>query len=468
MSREEELSNLIRKLSLENPYITEEQMTRAYEMYVTDERPLSDIAIELAKTSAEILKRQEALRQEYKAQYEQRKFLEISSLYRQNMFKYQTKNYHIREIYQGNNVQSYNATRKVQVSDDQGNIAYGYYKGISSPNEYELLISRIGKTMGIPVAEFSLYLENNQLEGISISGNPNEEMYDFILGYDFVSDNDHVQSKAVEMKNKNIEHPPISKDEIKNYIELFFDGLKREGATPEQLEQIKTDYLSMVLFNVMVDQKDFNYTNFAVLRNKIDGSYQMAPLFDNGNIKDPSREGTIIIGVQNASYKDVLDVLYSDYYEYIQDFSETIATEKDKRDHEEESKITTMIDTINDTISASAAPAYAAKVEERVEEIATREHQKKYEETHTSEPIKYDSSSQLEAMFVDTSTQPNTPAQENSHENQQSNTKGFQKTLGTYPTNQNQSPNNGFTNYQILIITAAVIGLITMIILFIK
>lgn len=313
-----------------------------------------------------------------KSKYREKYELDIKMKYEQSKAKYKTREFDILETYETKHYQSFHQPQKVKVQDKNGNVENAFHKGASSGSEYELLISRIGKAMGIPVAEVSLYLENKNIEGISVSCVPDEEKYEFILGYDFVQYDNAITDKVKEIKSIGKERIPVLDNEgIKYYIEAFFKGLELKDIEKSQIEDIKKDFLTMTLFNTVVDEKDFNYANFALLKNKEENSYQMAPLFDNGNVKRIEEEqGTMIVGIGRAQKDNILDVLYSEYYDYIQEFSKKLAQQKEAQEKHENNIIDKTMEIVDDTLQDNSAIAYKKTVTETLEKIVIKEREK--------------------------------------------------------------------------------------------
>ena len=306
-------------------------------------------------------------------------FEELKKLYLKTKNKYQNLDYSIVKIIDTQHMQSYNETKEVQLLSQSGETLYGFYKGAKSPNEYELLVSRLGKICGIPVADYSLYLENGTIDGISISCIPDKERYDFLSGYDFVKEYPVVSEVVSRIKNNPEQpKPELSRCQTQYYIDILLKGFAEKIKNPEQLEQVKKDYFTAVLFNAILDQKDFNYTNFAVLYDKDNDLYQMAPLFDNGNVKkDDSLEGTYITTLGRSKKDDVIDLLYTEYYEYISDFSKQLLLESDKLNNGEQSMISDMMSCIDDTIIHSEAESYKQIVQSTLQKVVEREERTK-------------------------------------------------------------------------------------------
>ena len=104
-------------------------------------------------------------------------------------------------------------------------------------------------------------------------------------------------------------------------MDILLKGFEERIKEPIQLENLKRNYFETVLFNFILDQKDYNYTNFAVLFDKRNNSYQMGPLFDNGAVKfNQPLEGTMITTLGRSKKDDIMDLLFNDYYKYISGF----------------------------------------------------------------------------------------------------------------------------------------------------
>lgn len=300
---------------------------------------------------------------------------ELRKLYLETKEKYQNMDYSIVQIMNTKHIQSYNETKEVQLINQLGETLYGFYKGGSSPNEYELLVSRLGKICDIPVADYSLYFENGSIDGISISCIPDKQRYDFILGYDFVK----IYPEVVKIVSRIINNPQqpkpeLSRDQTQYYMDILLKGFEERIENLEQLEKLKQDYFKAVLFNAILDQKDFNYTNFAVLYDKMNDSYQMAPLFDNGAIKNNDAiEGTYITTLGKSKKEDVIDLLFTEYYDYISDFSKQLVSEYEKLNNGESSMIFDMMTCIDDTIIHSESESYKQVVQSTLQKVVERE-----------------------------------------------------------------------------------------------
>ena len=344
--------------------LTKEQIDKRFE--IVDEI-IQKMFEERELKKQEFIKKQKELRQA--------KFEELRKLYLETKEKYQNMDYSIVQTMDTKYMQSYNETKEVQLMNQLGETLYGFYKGVSSPNEYELLVSRLGKICDIPVADYSLYLDNGTIDGISISCIPDKERYDFISGYDFVKIYPEVSEVVSKIKNNPHQpKPELSRGQTQYYIDILLKGFEEKVKNPEQLEQLKKDYFRAVLFNAILDQKDFNYTNFAVLYDKVNDSYQMAPLFDNGAIKNnDSLEGTFIITLGRSKKEDVIDLLFTEYYDYVSDFAKQLVSENEKLNNGETSMISDMMTCIDDTIIHSEAKSYKQVVQSTLEKVVERE-----------------------------------------------------------------------------------------------
>ena len=296
-----------------------------------------------------------------------------------------------------NNSQTYYGTQKATLIDYASNISDGFYKGGNSPNEYELLASRLGKICNIPVADYFLEFDDTKKEihGISISciENENQTMFDgYALTNETLNSEDcpkelktslqemvAIAKKIKEQKdrNPNTPTPQLTKEETKEYMDLLVKCFDYKIKDKDQLEQLKKDYFNSVLFNAIIDQKDYHLSNIGILYNKKDNSYKLSPLFDNGNCKkDESIEGKINIIFGHSEKSDVIDMLFSDYYDYISDFSKKLELEKEKQNNSEDNMIDSMMTCIDDTIVDHEAEEYKDTVSSTINEVIKKEKEK--------------------------------------------------------------------------------------------
>ena len=380
------LTNIAETMNKEKPNtIGEETLKKGIEMFTSskyDNYTEEKIYEEINKLIQKMLEERELQRQEFLKKMEEHKkekFEELKKLYEQTREKYGNLQYEISQVLDVEHMQSFNETKEVQLVGPDGEIVNGFYKGISSPNEYELLVSRLGKIADIPVADYSLYLNNGQVDGISISCIPDKERYDFLSGYDFVKDYPEVSSVVQEIKgNPQKPKPELTKDQTQYYMDMLLKGFAEKVKDPVQLEKLKKDYFETVLFNLILDQKDYNYTNFAVLYDRVSDSYEMAPLFDNGAVKENSSlEGTMITTLGRSKKEDIIDLLYTEYYGYISDFSKRLEQEAEKMQNGEKNIISNMYACISDTLVDSEAVSYQQTVEQTLSIVLQREKSKK-------------------------------------------------------------------------------------------
>lgn len=351
----------------------EEFTSSKYDTY-TEEQIYQEINDIIQK----MLEEQELRKQEFlKKQQElrQAKFEELKKLYLETKEKYKNMDYSIIQTMDAQHMQSYNKTKEVQLLNQFGETLFGFYKGVSSPNEYELLVSRLGKICDIPVADYSLYLDNGTIDGISVSCIPDKERYDFLSGYDFVKMYSEVSEVVTQIQNNPQQpKPELSRDQTQYYMDILLKGFAERVKKSEQLEQLKKDYFKAVLFNAILDQKDFNYTNFAVLYDKLNDSYQMAPLFDNGAIKNnDSLEGTYITTLGRSKKDDVIDLLFTEYYEYVSDFAKKLVSENEKLSNGEPSMLSDMMTCVDDTLIHYEAESYKQVVQSTLQKVVERE-----------------------------------------------------------------------------------------------
>ena len=382
---EQYIKNIAEQLNKEKQgTISDETLKRGIDEFTSskyDSYTEEQIYKEINDIIQKMLEERELRKQEFltkQQELKQAKFEELRKLYLETKEKYQNLDYSVVQTMNMEHMQSYNETKKVQLLNQIGEVLYGFYKGESSPNEYELLVSRLGKICGVPVADYSLYLDNGTIDGISISCIPDEERYDFLSGYDFVKMYSEVSEVVARIKNNPEQpKPELSREQTKYYTDILLKGFAEKVKNPEQLEQLKKDYFKAVLFNAILDQKDFNYTNFAVLYDKVNDSYQMAPLFDNGAIKtyDPL-EGTYITTLGRSKKDDVIDLLFTEYYDYASDFAKQLASEYEKQKNGESNMITSIMTCIDDTITHTAAESYKQIVQSTLQKVIKIENRK--------------------------------------------------------------------------------------------
>ena len=361
----------IEKLNQENGNIIGEDVLDMCVNVFTSEKYDSDseasIYQEIDNTLEKMLVERDIRVQEQKRE----KNDELNRLYLNSKEKYGNLDYFVIGTIQNEHIRGYHETKEVKLLDSLGTVSYGFYKGYSSPNEYELLVSRLGKIWNVSVADYALSFDNNKLCGYSISSIQNKADYEYISGYDFVKTNPDVESIVYQILNNPYEAKPnFSCEETKHFIEVLFQGFTDRIHNTEQLNQIKKDYLKAVLWNLLLDLKDFNYTNFGVLHDRINDVYQLAPLFDNGSIKKNDMfEGTMVISLGRSKKDDILDLLFHDYYEFIHSFSEQLYLEYQKAVKGEDSMISRMMTCIGDTLISKEAEEYKIMVQSTLEKI---------------------------------------------------------------------------------------------------
>ena len=358
-----------------NETVDEDSLKRGIEIFTSskyDSYTEQEIHREIDKSVQQML---ETLDRKRRVKKRNDKYEVLSNLYSKTKEKYGNVDYKIVRTLYSEHIQSYNETKEVELLGPNGETAFGFFKGVSSPNEYELLVSRIGKIVGIPVADYSLYLDNGQIDGISISCVPDKDKYEFISGYDFVKDYDEVRKIVSYIQaNPNEKKPELTKDQTRYYTNILLKGFAKRVKNPEQLEQLKKDYFETVLLNAVLDQKDYNYSNFAVLHEKEKDSYKMAPLFDNALVKhNPKLEGTMITAVGRSKKTDIIDLIYNDHYEYISKFSKRLLNEVDKMQVGEKNIISDMLSCIDETLTKSEATEYKATVLEGLRAVLQKE-----------------------------------------------------------------------------------------------
>lgn len=487
--KKEKIKNYILDLSNNINYqhqgiITKDKIDKGIEMFTSskyDDYTEEQIYEEINKLIQKMLEEQELQRQEFVKKMEEHKkekFEELKKLYEQTREKYGNLQYEISRFFDVELMHSFNETKEVQLIGPSGEIVNGFYKGISSPNEYELLVSRLGKITDIPVADYSLYLNNGQIDGISISCIPDKDRYEFLSGYDFVKDYSEVSSVVQEIKdNPEKPRPELTRDQTQYYMDVLLKGFAEKVKNPVQLEKLKKDYFETVLFNLILDQKDYNYTNFAVLYDRVNDSYEMAPLFDNGAIKENrALEGTMLIFLGPSKKEDIIDLLYTEYYGYISDFSKKLEIEAQKMQNGEKNIISDMYACISDTLVGSEAVSYQQTVEQTLLTVLQREESKASSETKTEQskevttpPAKetkkgFDQRSQYEVQIANQIKDKNKIIKYQKEQQRQKN-KPKVKTLTQPSSSSSSTGNKGFANVITLsLIVSFVCGVLFMIV----
>lgn len=100
------------------------------------------------------------------------------------------------------------------------------------------------------------------------------------------------------------------------------------GITAEDLEQMKSDYIRMVLGDCIIDNEDRRLKNIDTIYNEQTGSYRLAPSFDNGlafnafNIG--STEGYCHIGNQEFPASSIIEYIINHHLDKVSDIIENL------------------------------------------------------------------------------------------------------------------------------------------------
>ena len=115
-----------------------------------DENTLNKGILEFTSTKYDLLSLEEIyqiidstiqkLLLEKKEKYNKYKYEELKNKYLMTKDKYGNQDYTIMQIDDNENIISYNKTKKVLIQGNDGINKTGFYKGSTSPNEYELLV----------------------------------------------------------------------------------------------------------------------------------------------------------------------------------------------------------------------------------------------------------------------------------------------------------------------------------------
>ena len=397
---EEYIKKQVEQANKKHQIISQETVDKGISLFTSSAYSKYTLAqIELA-IDEEIEKiKEEAKKKINKIEKEKReeKYEPLKEKYNKSKNCYHNINRWVMQLEPLNNSQTYYGTQKATLIDYASNISDGFYKGGNSPNEYELLASRLGKICNIPVADYFLEFDDTKKEihGISISciENENQTMFD---GYALINETLNSEDCPKELKtslqemvaiakkikeqkdrNPNTPTPQLTKEETKKYMDLLIGCFEYKVKDKDQLEQLKKDYFNSVLFNAIIDQKDYHLSNIGILYNKKDDSYKLSPLFDNGNCKkDESIEGKINVIFGHSEKSDVIDMLFSDYYDYISDFSKKLELEKEKQNNSEDNMIDSMMTCIDDTIVDHEAEEYKDTVSSTINEVIKKEKEK--------------------------------------------------------------------------------------------
>lgn len=198
-------------------------------------------------------------------------------------------------------------------------------------DKFEYIVAKLGKYLGIKMADEYLIRDGDNLSMFSKSvvNNDEELIMASRLGSEIVGVRDipkEVQMEEIQKREDfmsqlekvgNVESPKLkaNSEQIDYAIGSFIERVKFLGLPNE--EEIIKDYVKMCFFDALIGNKDRNTNNFGLVKGT-DGSYKFAPLFDSSGIAMPKIDYELCqVNDYMMDRRDLLRYLLNKYPDYM-------------------------------------------------------------------------------------------------------------------------------------------------------
>ena len=208
----------------------------------------------------------------------------------------------------------------------------GYRKSNSIESDYELIMSDIAYLLNISyVKTYRIFDEKMNPQGIlsAFTDKKNEKFLNLEDAFRFIKEETTkfmLKNKLINYHDRNIKYgitevfePVLIKDSIEYVFDLFSC---LPDITSKNIEELKKAYLEVKICEILTNSLNNNLDNYGIIINKKDTmyTYKFAPAYNkcstnNGNM---SRD-EIICNFFVVDKKDLLDILFKNYYKYIKE-----------------------------------------------------------------------------------------------------------------------------------------------------
>lgn len=142
-------------------------------------------------------------------------------------------------------------------------------------NDATLAMEKMGTLLGVPMAK--TYITEFEAKKFVISENVGQNGKQFLTMQQFNA-----------RYGQEWEHPSSLEEKIANQIQYQIQSVENSGASKEDCDKFREDYIRMICFDYITNQTDRNDGNYGVLISQ-NGEVSLAPIFDSDYIlNDPS------------------------------------------------------------------------------------------------------------------------------------------------------------------------------------
>ena len=226
----------------------------------------------------------------------------------------------------------------IMLNDDKK----GYMKENSVNNDYELIMSDIAYLLNIDYAStYRIFDEKMEPKGVlNISfENKDERFLNFEETLRYIKEESpkfNLKQELLAYHDKHIKYG-IKRAEDNDYlknIEYVFDLFKAlPDITQENIEELKSDYLNMKVFEILANSVDNNLTNIGLIINKKSlkkYTYRLSPSYNKYKVKmDDLEPDETICNFFIVKKRALLSTLVNHYYDYIKDVLSLISANSD-------------------------------------------------------------------------------------------------------------------------------------------
>lgn len=196
-------------------------------------------------------------------------------------------------------------------------------------NQYEIIMSEIANLLDVDSAlVYRITNENDESALFCKSVCSSEEL---LITMDYIfkklyekyirstQSAEHWMSKALAIPNATIEHPITDEQNLKTLIDMginaAFDAFAIKDNNPDEF---KTNYLSMILFDILTNQQRRNAVDYSIIVDKSTKAAQLAPLYTYNN---SSNKELYYLNNRLVNRYELAKVIYKEYYKYIKEMS---------------------------------------------------------------------------------------------------------------------------------------------------
>lgn len=217
----------------------------------------------------------------------------------------------------------------------------GFTKTNNSNNDYELIISDIAYLLGIDYAKtYRIFDENMNPNGIlnQIFTTETERFLNIEETLQFIKEESSkfvLKQEIINYHDKHVRHGINKATNLKEYKENIEYMFKLFACLPDitkkNIEKLKKEYLNLLIFELVINSLNNNYSSIGIIVNKEKQkyTYRLSLSYNQYVFENPKiKEQETIVNFYILDKEKLLHILVSNYYNYVKELSNLIYDNK--------------------------------------------------------------------------------------------------------------------------------------------